>query len=78
MPVLQLVVVTGNTGGPYTMIFASMTGKVLRKVPIPDEGITQGLKVVDGQILLRGPQKVDGYWSDPAAEAQYAAGKALK
>ncbi len=48
----QLVVVTGNTGGPYTMVFASMTGKVLRRVPIPDEGITQGLEVVGGQILL--------------------------
>ncbi len=48
----QLVVVTGNTGGPYTMIFTTMTGAVLRRVPIPDQGITQGLEVVGGQILL--------------------------
>lgn len=48
----QLVMATGPTGGPYTLVFTDMAGALLRKVSIPDQGITQGLEVVAGQILL--------------------------
>ncbi len=48
----QLVVVTGNTGGPYTLEFVTMSGVVTRRIPIADQGITQGLEVVGDQILL--------------------------
>jgi len=48
----QLVLVTGPTGGPYDLVVLDMTGHLLRSVGIPDQGVTQGVEVVDGQVLL--------------------------
>ena len=39
-------------------------------VQVVDEALSEARPGEPGQLLLRGPQVVDGYWDDPAATAQ--------